>query len=81
MSLRYGIRNGTGDSTWGKTDGVEANKKMGKLKKGIPDKAKALKSMKGDKLGDGKVALMKKKAAKKGDKFKVFAGALGKLKK
>jgi hypothetical protein len=81
MSLRHGIRNGTGDSTWGKRDGVEANKKMGKLSKGIPDKAKALKSVKGEKLGDGKVALMKKKAAKKGQKAKVFAGALSKIKK
>jgi len=79
--VKHGIRNGTGDSNWGKMDGVEANNKMGKLKKGMPDKAKALKSLKGEKLGDGKIAMMKKRAAKKGDRSKVFAGALGKMKK
>lgn len=78
--MKHGIRNGTGDIYWGRKD-VANDKGIGKLGKGIPDKAKALKAMKGEKLGDGKVAAMKKKAANKGGKKKVFAAAMSKIKK
>ena len=77
--MKHGIRNGTGDVSWGKRDGVDENKKMGKMK--MPNKAKALKALKGEKqIGSGKIEMMKKKVAKKTDRKKLFSGALSKLK-
>ena len=83
MALKHGIRNGTGDSNWGKDDVDKTN--FGQDSNGTGRKARALKFLKGAKAalkkGDKKDAAKKvAKGKPSGKSKKAFALASKKVK-